>query len=368
MESDLVSIIIPVYNGEDYIQESVQSAINQSYSNIEIIVVNDGSTDQTIEKLKPFNSNIKVISKENGGVASALNSGICEANGDYIAWLSHDDIFYSSKISKQIRFLIDHPSFIACYTDFQIIDPEGNPVKNIITPWYPAKEIPYQFLKNMYINGSTTMITKRILLDAGLFNPNLLHTQDLDMWLRLSKFGEIGKVEEILLKSRSHPLQGSLNFEKQISEEQNYFNQLVAENSITYFFPFIKNSIEDAPSKINAQKHFLIGKVFLKYRKWPNFALNHFQIASKNLNKISHKLFTTYCKIIIFLFGDESDTITYKKRAVMALGFGENDKARRFSINLFLRHPLRLDILVIYLKSLIPIKTYRSIRKLIKNR
>ena len=206
------------------------------------------------------------------------------------------------------------------------------------------------------------------MLDAELFNPNLLHTQDLDMWLRLSKFGEIGKVEEILLKSRSHPLQGSLNFEKQISEEQDYFNQLVAENSINYFFPSTKNSIEDTPSKINAQKHFLIGKVFLRYRRWPNFALNHFQIASKNLNKISHKIFASYCKIIIFLFGDESDTINCKKRAIMALGFGENEKARRYSSNLFLRHPLRLDVLVIYLQTFIPIKTYRSIRKFIKKR
>lgn len=368
MESDLVSIIIPVYNGEDYIQESVQSAILQSYSNIEIIVVNDGSTDQTIEKLKQFNSNIKLISKENGGVASALNTGICEANGDYIAWLSHDDIFYSSKILKQIRFLIDHPGFIACYADFQIIDPEGNPVKNIITPWYPAKEIPFQFLKNMYINGSTTLIRKQILLDVGLFNPNLLHTQDLDMWLRLSKIGEIGKVEEILLKSRSHPLQGSLNFEKQIFEEQNFFNQLVRENYINYFFPSIRNSTDDSSPIINAHKHYLIGQVFLKYRKWPSFALNHFKIAFNYSNKISHKLFAIYCKIIIYLFGDESDTVKYKKRAIMALGFGEIEKARKFSSYLFLRHPLRLDVFVIYLKSLIPLNTYRSIRKFIKNR
>ena len=102
-----VSIIIPVYNGSNFIKQSIKSAINQTYKNIEIIVVNDGSTDngRTENIVKEFGDKVRYICKKNGGVASALNLGIKEATGEYISWLSHDDIYKPNKIEKQIEML-----------------------------------------------------------------------------------------------------------------------------------------------------------------------------------------------------------------------------------------------------------------------
>ena len=95
-----VSIIIPVYNGENYIREAIDSALSQTYKNIEIIVVNDGSKDNTDEICKSYGKKIKYIKKENGGVATALNTGIKAAKGQYIAWLSHDDLYKENRIEK----------------------------------------------------------------------------------------------------------------------------------------------------------------------------------------------------------------------------------------------------------------------------
>ena len=102
-----VTILIPVYNGSNFIKQAIESAINQTYTNIEIIVIDDGSTDKgkTEKAVKSFGKKVKYIKKENGGVASALNRGIKEATGEYISWLSHDDIYLPNKIEKEIEVL-----------------------------------------------------------------------------------------------------------------------------------------------------------------------------------------------------------------------------------------------------------------------
>ena len=94
----LVSIVIPVFNGEDFLDEAIKSAINQTYRNIEILVINDGSTDGTEKIANKYEKQIRYFYKENGGVASALNLAIKEMKGEYFSWLSHDDYYDPSKI------------------------------------------------------------------------------------------------------------------------------------------------------------------------------------------------------------------------------------------------------------------------------
>lgn len=98
----LVSIVIPVYNGANYMREAIDSAINQTYDNIEIIVVNDGSTDngETERIALSYGDKIKYYKKENGGCASALNYGISKMQGEWFSWLSHDDVYYPEKYSR----------------------------------------------------------------------------------------------------------------------------------------------------------------------------------------------------------------------------------------------------------------------------
>ena len=105
MKNPKVSIIIPVYNGEMYIKEAIDSALAQTYKNFEVIVVNDGSSDKTDEICKSYGSKIRYFKKENGGVSTALNLGIKKMNGEYFSWLSHDDLYLPNKIKEQINYL-----------------------------------------------------------------------------------------------------------------------------------------------------------------------------------------------------------------------------------------------------------------------
>jgi glycosyltransferase involved in cell wall biosynthesis len=235
--STFVSVVIPVYNGANYLGEAVESVFSQTYPNIEVILVDDGSKDNTWELIQSYGDRVRGVRKENGGVASALNAGIRGARGDCVAWLSHDDLFYPQKIERQVGFLLDHPEFGACYTDFEIIDAQHKRLTIYRAPWYPSAELPRRFLRDMHINGSTILFRKSCLEEAGWFNENLAHTQDMDMWLRFSERSPIGHLGEVLLKSRSHPGQGSLNFELQISEEKAYFQTMYQRLGPAGIFP-----------------------------------------------------------------------------------------------------------------------------------
>ncbi len=107
IESSLpkVTIVIPVYNGEKYVKFAIDSAINQTYKNLEVLVVDDGSTDATEKIAKSYGDKIRYIKKKNGGVSSALNLAIKKMTGEYFSWLSHDDVYEPNKVECEINYL-----------------------------------------------------------------------------------------------------------------------------------------------------------------------------------------------------------------------------------------------------------------------
>lgn len=126
----LVSIIIPVYNGGNYLKLAIESALAQTYKNIEVLVINDGSTDNDTRKIAlSYGDKIRYFEKENGGVSSALNYGITLMNGEWFSWLSHDDEYFPDKIEKQIKLVrtinesdVDRTLI---YSSFVLIDSNG---------------------------------------------------------------------------------------------------------------------------------------------------------------------------------------------------------------------------------------------------
>ena len=201
-----VSIIIPVYNGEKYLKEAIDSALNQTYDNIEIIVVNDGSTDNTDNICKTYGDKIKYIVKENGGVSTALNVGIKNMTGDYFSWLSHDDLYAGDKIEKQIKFLEKiGKEDVILYSDFNCIDENGK----LFTKPYRFDEKMLE-LKPLYallrgcINGITLLIPKKAFDKCGLFDENLRCTQDYDLWWKMIKHFEFIHMNELITKTRIH--------------------------------------------------------------------------------------------------------------------------------------------------------------------
>lgn len=230
-----VSIIIPVYNGSDYLKEAIESAINQTYRNIEVIVVNDGSVDngKTEAIALSFGKRIRYYSKFNGGVATALNMGIEKMTGEYFSWLSHDDVYYENKIEVQMQYLkglVDKHTIL--YGGWDVIDTHshitGNPriedrtdEKYLNIGIYP--------LVNGCINGCTLLIHKDCFAEAGGFDPNLRTTQDYTLWFKMFRRFPVYFHKDILLKSRIHPEQGSLKESGHRDEALVLWNRFVEE-------------------------------------------------------------------------------------------------------------------------------------------
>lgn len=191
----LVSIVIPVYNGGKYLKYAIDCALNQTYANIEIIVVNDGSTDNgEVEKIaKSYGNKIRYFYKENGGVSSALNYGIEKMNGDYFSWLSHDDGYTCDKIKDSID-LLSKNNQLGCktiaYTGGIFINSEGiklYPFKEFFKKdvLYDGIQVINVFTKKGTINGCCMLIPKEVFNEVGQFDTSLRYSQDSLMWYKI---------------------------------------------------------------------------------------------------------------------------------------------------------------------------------------
>lgn len=193
----LVSIIIPLYNCEKYIHQALQSALQQTYKNIEIIVVNDGSRDKSRKIVENFSdSRIIIIDKLNAGLAAARNTGISKATGEYIGFLDADDFWHETKVASHLEHFQKKQNVGASFSFSQFCDEKGKildifqigQINNI-----KAKDI---FLKNPIGNGSTMFLRKKLVDELAykeskegplcFFNPSLRQNEDVECWLRIA--------------------------------------------------------------------------------------------------------------------------------------------------------------------------------------
>lgn len=195
-----VSIIIPVYDGEKYIREAVDSALNQTYKDFEIIVIDDGSKDNTPNILETYGSKIKWKSQENKGQASAINEGINMAEGKYIAYLDADDVCLPERFENQVKYLDEHFNVGLVFSDRYQINENGK-IQRIM------KSRPHDnfvLLQDNYIPRSSVMHKRECLDEVGLFDESITGGDDLDMWIRISEKFEMGYIGKPLIKYRVH--------------------------------------------------------------------------------------------------------------------------------------------------------------------
>lgn len=237
-----VSIIIPVYNGSNYLKEAIKSALTQTYKNLEILVINDGSRDngKTAKIAKSFLPRIRYFEKENGGVASALNFGIKKMKGEYFSWLSHDDVYLPDKIAFQMEFMKNCPRKTVLYSNFELINAKGRHLRMFKFKPPPANFI-YYLIDEKFINGCTILVPKKALKIAGLFNENLNNVPDYEMWFRLmNKDYEFRHVPKVLVKSRVHPQQSTtLKKDIQLAEENYLYKWLLKNLPLEKIFDFV---------------------------------------------------------------------------------------------------------------------------------
>lgn len=215
-----VTIVIPVYNGSNFLAEAIDAALAQTYKNCEILVINDGSKDdRASEKIAlSYGDKIKYYLKDNGGVSSALNYAFEKMTGEWFSWLSHDDLYYPQKIEKQIEFinqLIEQDSNIdlnkitvRCATES--IDKDGKVIK---TPSYksvPQCEQPIDTIlnniSNYRLSGCSFLLPTSCVKDVGNFNEEIRTVSDVEYWYRLLFAGYTFYClsDQILVKNRSH--------------------------------------------------------------------------------------------------------------------------------------------------------------------
>lgn len=234
----LVSIVIPVYNGSNFLAEAIDSALVQTYKNIEIIVVNDGSTDDgsTERVALSYGDKIKYYAKPNGGVSSALNYGIEKMCGDYFSWLSHDDLYEPKKVEREVNELVkmqDKENTIICCAD-SLIDVEGKPI------YHPAKRFEgvlsgaelfdIFFSKHLVINGCTLLIHKSVFERFGGFS-KFRYIQDIECWIHFMLGGvSYCFIPDKLNKMRVHPGQVSQRIPELYYVEMEKFSNDIIEN------------------------------------------------------------------------------------------------------------------------------------------
>ena len=188
-EDSLVSIIIPAYNSAAYIREAIGSARTQTYQNIEIIVVDDGSTDNLKKILTPYITKglIRYFYEGNKGLAAARNFGMRNAKGNYIAFLDADDIFLSGKIETQVKYLETHPECDVSYCDiWHFYEDSGAQNVSLRYNYYSGDEVFPNLLKKNFINPLTVVMRSSLVGRFGFFNEQFRRSEDWEYWVRLS--------------------------------------------------------------------------------------------------------------------------------------------------------------------------------------
>lgn len=201
---ELLTVLLPVYNGEDYIEEAILSILNQTFENFKLLIVNDGSTDNTtniISKYKNTDSRIQVVERQNKGLIYSLNEGLSLSTTDLVARMDADDISFPLRLEKQFNFMSQHPEISVCGAAIQIYETGTNE----FLPKH-TDELLALSLFSVPVFHPTVMMRRQDVLSVGGYSPEALCAEDYDLWERMLYKGfRFSNIEEVLLKYRSHP-------------------------------------------------------------------------------------------------------------------------------------------------------------------
>ena len=206
MRRELISVIIPTFNSR-YIVEAIQSVISQTYSNWEIVVVDDGSTEDTEAIIKQCWKKIKYIRQDNKGPASARNLGVTAANGEFIAFLDADDIWLEGKLDEQLKYMQENPNIGLSYTDYSVFDESGTKCPSAFQLLEADKHRVRTFrdlILHPVVWTSTVMVKRDVFERVGGFDESMSRGEDYDLWLRIAAHGAIDGIPKVLAKYRRH--------------------------------------------------------------------------------------------------------------------------------------------------------------------
>ena len=244
-----MSVIIPTYNRSQYIFECIESVFNQNYLEIEVIVVDDNSTDDTQEKLSNLidRKKIKYFHNSHKGTSSARNLGINNSTGDLIAFLDSDDVFYQNKLERQVHYFSENPEAKIVHADFDKFNDSGNLLGRRHTNFFQGDIYP-QILEywEMLIAISCVVVKPEVFIEVGLFDESFNYGEDLDMWVRIARKFPFHHIPETLAKVRLHG--GNISGEKLDRADR--------------FLPFINKAVEEDKELTRIRKRVIYSKMY----------------------------------------------------------------------------------------------------------
>jgi len=263
-----VAVIIPTYNCARHLPEAVESVLKQSFTCSELIVVDDGSTDDTRAILRPYQDTISYIYQNNSGVAKARNTGILASESTYIAFLDADDVWLSNKLERQIDLLIENSGLAMVSCDLTLFDDNLTYEE---TFWQSCgcyedlkreqKQITNAFRKLMYHNfiyPSTALVKRECFTQVGLFDESFFGAvaEDKDMWLRIASRYDVGCVPDPLVRRRMHEYSPA-------SLEAIHLSVIKVVEKMERMFPHLLEEQRVASKKILGARYYYLGRLYL---------------------------------------------------------------------------------------------------------
>lgn len=216
-----VSVVIPAYNVGSFIRSAIGSVLNQTYQDFELLVVDDGSTDETAEVVKSFGSRVRCIYQANGGLAAARNSGILGSSGEILTFLDADDVWMPDLLKMQVATLSTRPDVDGVYAWAQFVEQNGEPLSDNMRPVPAGDSLRRVFLGGNSVVFSMIAVRRVAFQKVGLFDPTLRQAEDWDMLLRMAAAGiRFACVPRLLVQRRVHPGSLSADTERMLHSER----------------------------------------------------------------------------------------------------------------------------------------------------
>jgi len=284
MKDILISVILPVYNGAPYLDEAIVSILKQTHDNFELIVINDGSTDKSLEILEKYaiqDSRIIIINRQNKGLVYSLNEGILKAKGKYIARMDADDVSDISRLESQIEYIEKHNLDI-CGGHYLLIDDEGR-INGLNVVPISHEMCTLSLLFKVPFAHPSVMIRKRFLDENSLEYGQSAYkiAEDLDLWLRMQKCGaRFGNVDSVVLKYRMlGESLSKVNNAPILKETKAMLRQFYKDNHQQ-----ISLIIKNLPSVLNAEEESLLVRYI--YRRVKRLDFSHVGLMKKIDKKV----------------------------------------------------------------------------------
>lgn len=201
-----VTVLMPVYNAEKYLAEAIDSVLMQSHKDFEFLIINDGSTDHSLEIINRYSdSRIRVITQKNGGVSAALNTGLKHATGEYIARFDADDVCYPTRIEEQYHFMRAHDEYVIVGADIDYIDKDGEYLFSFTTIGHTNEEIKERISLGCPFVHSAVMYKKDVVLAMGGYEVKAHTFEDYFLWMKLIDKGKVFNFNKAMIKVRFNP-------------------------------------------------------------------------------------------------------------------------------------------------------------------